>query len=474
MAGTLKSLRFLSAILASWLIHLCLGTVYCWGNIAPYVTSYMRLLGHEVEYEQMTWTVSMATACQALSMFLFGNLHQRVAIRTVAFCGCLLTVGSMALTSITVQKGPKCFLVSYAGMFGIGVGMTYMAPIICLLKWLPHRKGLASGIVVSGFGCGAFLFNLIQHNWVNRSGLIPTIHEESGVYFDWKEDTVVSGVLNQVPSLFVLQSLIFATSQILGVVFLVEPLPTDTAPTIEKIASSEDLLLGKFEYTTTEMLQTKQFWWMLINISLNSQVVLFIATSSKTLGEVLVPNISDGSLTLIIGVAALFNGIGRIIWGLFGDATTFRAAMTLVCMIQAVILTLLPKCTQESSFAVMMCSMFFCVGGNFALFPLGVCTYFGPQNLGSNYGTLFCGLAVSELAGSLVMQLMFKELPVAVQCRLLSVVILISGFVPVLLGSAGSMTVAKANMELKHSRFDEEADTNYAKYGATFDNIANY
>ncbi len=30
------------------------------------------------------------------------------------------------------------------------------------MRWFPHRKGMAMGVVVGGFGGGAFVFNQIQ------------------------------------------------------------------------------------------------------------------------------------------------------------------------------------------------------------------------------------------------------------------------------------------------------------------------
>lgn len=46
-------------------------------------------------------------------------------------------------------------------MFGCGFGIAYTVPFSCAAKWLPSRKGLLTGIVISGIGVGAAVFRLL-------------------------------------------------------------------------------------------------------------------------------------------------------------------------------------------------------------------------------------------------------------------------------------------------------------------------
>ena len=43
-----------------------------------------------------------------------------------------------------------------------------------LLQWLPRRKGLAAGIIVSGFGAGAFVFDQVQTAFINPHNVRAT------------------------------------------------------------------------------------------------------------------------------------------------------------------------------------------------------------------------------------------------------------------------------------------------------------
>lgn len=59
----------------------------------------------------------------------------------------------------------------YAGGFGIGKGFIYPAPLRATWSHLPGRKGMVSGIIVSGLGLGAFIYGIIIQKLVNPNNL---------------------------------------------------------------------------------------------------------------------------------------------------------------------------------------------------------------------------------------------------------------------------------------------------------------
>ncbi len=61
-------------------------------------------------------------------------------------------------TSTVVRYNISLFFV-WVVLSGLGYGVAYMPPIQVLLEWFPDRRGLASGAVISGFGCGALVFS---------------------------------------------------------------------------------------------------------------------------------------------------------------------------------------------------------------------------------------------------------------------------------------------------------------------------
>lgn len=402
MAGC--SLRFASAVAGSWLIHLTLGTFYSWGNAAPYVVSYMRQQGFDATYENMSWVVSIAGFFQGIFMFIGGKLHRRLGLRGTALLGSWTLSLGVILSYFTVQLGQVPFLLTYSVLFGSGLGMAYTAPMVCMIKWLPDMKGLASGIVVFGFGSGAFVFNFVQTAWANPHGLKPVreLHGGTNKYYDWDSPIVEEDILQHVPSMFLLLGCIFAAMQLLGAFLLVDPLP-------ESEQGSDDhgsQLVNPVEcietnLTAREMICTSTFWFLALGFCFSAQATLFASTFEKTFGAATVPGgISDEFLTVMTAVSSLFNGLGRLAWGALGDRFSFRPAMLTLCLLQASLLASLAYCASKVVYFIWICGIFFCVGGNFSLFPGATATHFGAKHMGSNYGVVFMGPALSMLWGS--------------------------------------------------------------------------
>jgi MFS family permease len=75
------------------------------------------------------------------------------------------------------------FLVCFCCGFGVTNGMIYILPVNTAWAYFPDNIGLASGIVISGFGFGAFFFNFISTAIANPWNDKP-LDDKSGRYPD--------------------------------------------------------------------------------------------------------------------------------------------------------------------------------------------------------------------------------------------------------------------------------------------------
>lgn len=62
---------------------------------------------------------------------------------------------------------PSLFIYTFGCGFGIGKGLMYSSVLKAAWTHLPGRKGVASGIIISGFGFGGFLFGNVSHHLCN-------------------------------------------------------------------------------------------------------------------------------------------------------------------------------------------------------------------------------------------------------------------------------------------------------------------
>jgi hypothetical protein len=63
------------------------------------------------------------------------------------------------LTYFSIQQSLGLTTLTYGFMFGFGTALAYAPPMGVAMRWFPRQKGLVNGIIVGGFGLGAFIFN---------------------------------------------------------------------------------------------------------------------------------------------------------------------------------------------------------------------------------------------------------------------------------------------------------------------------
>lgn len=70
------------------------------------------------------------------------------------------------------------FIVFFAVLVGGGLGLGYTSTMEAAWKWLPKSKGLITGAILSGYGCGGFFLNLYGTRLINPRNLNP----ENGLF----------------------------------------------------------------------------------------------------------------------------------------------------------------------------------------------------------------------------------------------------------------------------------------------------
>lgn len=88
------------------------------------------------------------------------------------------------------------------------------------MRWFPKSKGLVNGIIVGGFGLGAFIFNQIQTAYLNP--LNEELDDEGKFFKDEK-------ILKRVPSVFLMLGSIYAIIQFLSILLIKAPADDDVS-----------------------------------------------------------------------------------------------------------------------------------------------------------------------------------------------------------------------------------------------------
>lgn len=377
-------------VVGAVLIQLALGAIYAWSVFTASLTDPDG--PYAFTATETAWVFSAGLATFAIVMVLAGRLLPRVGPRALAIVSGLLlgagyVVGGLRGESFWVQ------LVSIGIMGGAGIGLGYVVPIAVGVKWFPDKKGLITGLAVAGFGFGATIWVKLAGSWFG--GLLNT--------------TSVFG-LPGVQSVFVIYGVAFAILVLAGSTVMVNPPegyrpPGWTAPDPNSGAHQ-----GAVDFTAREMLRTPQFYMLWSVFICSALAGLMVIYCIKLFGIDALQHNGVAEAGAITGTAmawyAIFNGIGRIVWGSISDKIGRKLAITLMAALQGVIMLMtyhvFIRFGMAGGFIVVAALIGFNFGGNFALFPAATADFFGNRNVGSNYGWVFTAYGIAGIAGPLL------------------------------------------------------------------------
>lgn len=330
------------------------------------------------------------------SMYLGGLISEKYGPkRCMMLGGVVIVSGTLLASTATSLFG---LILTHGVPFGVGMGITYAAPIAEAIKWVPAKKGLFTGIVVAGLGAGAFVFGTIAIAVVNPDD--QNVNPKTK-YFDQS-----SGIPERVPTMYLVLGCCYAIFYSIGIVLLSEKPPdmqlqeplgdgaeVELLVELGKRNTDEretDHAVTKRSYAPGELLYMPIMWHVASCLVLTSAGGMYLAGTFKMYGEAYIDD--ESFLTLVAETAAVFNAGGRIFWGFLADRyTTVDTLMVLTVVFATVIITFsnLGMWLGELGFAIWSYALFFCQGGYFALYmPLAV-QIFGVDYSSSNYGMIF-------------------------------------------------------------------------------------
>ena len=100
---------------------------------------------------------------------------------------------------------------------------------------------------------------------------------------------------------------------------------------------------------------------------------------------------------------SIANGLGRIIWGSISDKTGRKAALTLMCMLQGVMMLVFYWMGGNKYLLYLGAAIIgFNFGGNFSLFPTATADFFGTKDAGRKYGWVFTAYGIGGIIGPIM------------------------------------------------------------------------
>lgn len=360
-----KRSRFLIAI-SGFLITLLLGVLYSWGI-------FVNPLEQEFGWTraQATLPYTIASIVFAVGMIVAGFIQDRKGPRFVAFLGGLFSGLGFIISYFT---NSLLFLTAIFGiMGGFGMALGYSGAVSSGIKCFPDKKGLATGLVVGGFGFGAFL-------WAPLSTFL--IHK-----FGFKITFLILGFI-----------LIIAISIFSN--FLKNPpngwVPTSLEKTSNKKYTPE--YTGK-DFTLGMMLRTSVFWLMWVHYILATSPGIMIIVHLNPIA-VEYGGFTPISASFLISMLSIFNLLGRFFLGPLSDKVGRLKTFTLIgSMVLLSMIILFIAHYFNLLFYIVPVIAGISYGGYLALSPSFTADVFGTKYYGVDYGAMFTAWGVAGILG---------------------------------------------------------------------------
>lgn len=363
-------------VLLGFTMNLCLGAVYAYSIFKPAVEKVYRVTAFQGNLPFMTFLLFFA-----VTMFFGGRIMEKIGPRRLSLVGGLIVGLGWILSSFTAP-GIWALVLTYGVVAGSGVGLVYGCPIAMAARWFPDRKGLAVGLVVAGFGGSALVTGKIA------SGLIGDI-----------KALPVEALAESLPRTF----LYFGGAFVVLLSALSLPFrfpaagwkPAGWAPKAGASAATD--------FVASEMVRTSTFWGLFVAFLIGSLSGLMAIGISKSVGSDVI-RIAGETATMLVGVFAIFNALGRPLFGLLTDKAGPRvaAAVNLGIILGVSLLMLAAGEGATAMYVAAFIGFWMCLGGWLAIAPTATGTFFGMKNYARNYGTVFFAYGLGAILGGII------------------------------------------------------------------------
>ena len=134
---------------------------------------------------------------------------------------------------------------------------------------------------------------------------------------------------------------------------------------------------------------------------------------------------------MLIAVSSMFNGAGRLLWGMVADRIGRARVFRILLASQMVVFGVLMTERDPIVFSALVCYVLLCFGGGFAVMPSFIADVFGTKRMSSVYGAILTAWAAAGLIGPLYVGYLKDVYPdrAVMYCFLIGILMLGLGWV---------------------------------------------
>ena len=276
-------------LVVSALSLLVLGLVYAWSIFAVPLS---EAFGWDRSLLSYVFSISMTAFCVGA---LAGSLiEKKTSIAVAMIIAAVLQISGFVLTSLMAEQGIWTLYLFYGVFAGFGCGIGYNTIIATVNLWFPDRVGIASGVMMMGFGLGSLILGTVANAAID--------------VFGWSLTFISIGVVS--------------ACFLVAMAFIIKRPPSNIEELVGRKTSKK---ASHIIVETRAMVKTPLFWvysiWMFIVFG----AVMTLVGDSKQ-GALLL-GVDTEMATLLVGFVSMMNGTARVVLGYIYDKTSLRVPM---------------------------------------------------------------------------------------------------------------------------------------------------
>ena len=275
------------------------GVIYAWSILkAPLAEQFCW------NASQLSLNFTITMICFCLGGVLGGILAKKIGTVLTIIIGAVLVSAGFILSSTLSGQGIWPLYVFYGILGGLGIGIPYNTVLSTVNAWFPDKKGTSMGLMLMAFGASTLVIGKIADGFFQN----PEI--------GWRKTYLILGISIGV--------ILFLTGLIIR-----RPSEDTALPEAKRKRQKKEpggAIISR-DYTTLEMIKRSSFWMAFASILFAAAVGNSTISFAKDLS--LSTGASASLATLLVGLLAVCNGLGRIIFGALYDLIGCRKGMLL-------------------------------------------------------------------------------------------------------------------------------------------------
>jgi OFA family oxalate/formate antiporter-like MFS transporter len=369
-------------VAAALLLQFSIGAVYAWSVFSSALQDEDAAPDWALSKVEASLPFTVTIAMIFIGSYIGGRLQDKKGPRIVALIGGVIYAVGIILAAFASGDDQLWLLIAgYGVISGFGLGFAYIVPIAMLQKWFPDKPGLITGLAVGGFGFGAVL---------------------TAPLAEW----LISQDPDQPTRAFLWLGIAYLIMSLIGASFFKNPPQNYVVPGYEKASTGGGA--GAKEYDQGEALRTPQWYLLTAILTLNVSVGIALISVAKGSAEGIAGYSAAGAAT-VVGVLAIFNGGGRIVWAAASDFIGRMPAFAAMLGLQGVCLLILPHAGNAVLWFVLAAVIYLCYGGGFGTMPATAGDFFGVKNAGAIYGLMLVGWSLGGVIGPIIISTLLGD-----------------------------------------------------------------